>query len=148
MERMGQKIYAGSSISRDMLVNPDGSALLNTLDAEIVAAYKAARPHLERDTNHFSVGGDGSLRSRDGRVTYISRLDESEALRDAQRAARDDRSRVFAEDDVDTADLGRMNTFLVHGEFYEFLGSLDTWQGLAQGEFDREMSVQMRVREV
>jgi hypothetical protein len=41
-----------------------------------------------------------------------------------------------------------MNTFLVHGEFYEFLGSLDTWQGLAQGEFDREMSVQMRVREV
>jgi type IV secretory pathway TraG/TraD family ATPase VirD4 len=148
MERMGQKIYAGSSISRDMLVNPDGSALLNTLDAEIVAAYKAARPHLERDTNHFSVGGDGSLRSRDGRVTYISRLDESEALRDAQRAARDDSSRVFAEDDLDTADLGRMNTFLVHGEFYEFLGSLDTWQGLAQGEFDREMSVQMRVREV
>lgn len=147
MERMGQKIYAGSSISRDMLVNPDGSALLNTLDAEIVAAYKAARPHLERDTNHFSVGGDGSLRSRDGRVTYISRIDESEALREAQRASRDDSSRVFAEDDLE-GDLGSISTFVVHGEFYEFLGGLDTWQGLAQGEFDREMSVQMRVREV
>ncbi|MEO3931304.1 type IV secretory system conjugative DNA transfer family protein [Micrococcaceae bacterium Sec7.4] len=146
-ERMGQKIYAGSSISRDMLVNPDGSALLNTLDAEIVAAYKAARPHLERDTNHFSVGGDGSLRSKDGRVTYISRIDESAALREAQRASRDDSSRVFAEDDL-TGDPGTISTFLVHGEFYEFLGSLDTWQGLAQGEFDREMSVQMRVREV
>jgi type IV secretory pathway TraG/TraD family ATPase VirD4 len=147
MERMGQKIYAGSLISRDMLVNPDGSALKNTLDAEIVAAYKAARPHLERDTNHFSVGADGSLRSRDGRVTYISRIDESEALREAQKASRDDSSRVFAEDDL-TGDLGTISTFLVHGEFYEFLGGLDTWQGLAQGEFDREMSVQMRVREV
>ncbi|MCB5280379.1 type IV secretory system conjugative DNA transfer family protein [Arthrobacter sp. ES1] len=147
MELMGQKIYAGSTISRDMLVNPDGSALRNTLDAEIVAAYKAARPHLERDTRHFAVGGDGSLRSRDGQVTYISRIDESEALREAQRASRDDSSRVFAEDDLE-ADLGTISTFLVHGEFYEFLGGLDTWQGLAQGEFDREMSVQMRVREV
>lgn len=147
MEQMGQKIYAGSLISRDMLVNPDGSALKNTLDAEIVAAYKAARPHLERDTRHFSVGGDGSLRSRDGSVTYISRIDESEALREAQKASRDDSSRVFAEDDL-TGDLGTISTFLVHGEFYEFLGGLDTWQGLAQGEFDREMSVQMRVREV
>jgi hypothetical protein len=147
MELMGQKIYAGSLISRDMLVNPDGSALKNTLDAEIVAAYKAARPHLERDTKHFSVGGDGSLRSRDGRVTYISRIDESEALREAQKASRDDSSRVFAEDNL-TGDVGTISTFVVHGEFYEFLGGLDTWQGLAQGEFDREMSVQMRVREV
>lgn len=145
-ELMGQRIYAGSSISRDMLVNPDGSALKNTLDAEIVAAYKAARPHLERDTNHFSVGGDGSLRSRDGRVVYISRVDESEALREAQRASQSPASRVYAEDSLD-GDLGAISTFVVHGEFYEFLASLDTWQGLAQGEFDREMGVQMRVRE-
>lgn len=145
-ELMGHKIYAGRTISRDMLVNPDGSALQNTLDAEIVAAYKAARPHLERDTRHFAVGSDGSLRSKDGQITYISRLDESEALREAQRAAQNDSSRVFAEDDL-SGDLGTMSTFLVHGAFYEFLGSLDTWQGLAQGEFDREMSVQMRVRE-
>lgn len=144
--QMGQKIYAGSQISRDMLVRPDGTGLLNTLDAEIVAAYKAARPHMERDARHFTVGGDGSLCSRDGKVTYISRLDESEALREAQRAARDKDSRVFAEDDL-TADLGAVsNTFVVQAEFYEFLGSLDTWQGLAQGEFDREMSMQMRVR--
>jgi len=144
---MGQRIYAGSSISRDMLINRDGSALKNTLDAEIVAAYKAARPHLERDTRHFTVGADGSLRSADGRLTYISKIDESEALRQAQNAASDPDSRVFSDDDL-SGDLGTMSTFIVHGEFYEFLGSLDTWQGLAQGEFDREMSVQMRVREV
>ena len=142
MQRMGQKIYAGAQISRDMLVKPDGTALKNTLDAEITGAYKSARPHLERDSRHFSVGGDGSLRSRDGRFTYISKLDESEALREAQRAAQDSDSRVFAEDDL--GDIG--STIVVHDAFYEFLGSLDTWQGLAQGEFDREMSLQMRVR--
>ncbi|MET3172866.1 UNVERIFIED_ORG: type IV secretory pathway TraG/TraD family ATPase VirD4 [Arthrobacter sp. UYCu721] len=147
MDQMGQKIYAGSSISRDMLIKPNGTALLNTLDAEIVAAYKAARPHLEKDTEHFSVGGDGSLRSRDGRVTYISKLDESQALREAQKASQDEDARVFAEDDLE-ADFATISTFQVHSEFYEFLGSLDTWQGLARGEFDREMSVQMRVREV
>lgn len=146
MEQMGQKIYASSLISRDMLVKPNGTALLNTLDTEIVAAYKAARPHLEQDTGHFTVGADGSLRSRDGRTTYISKLDESQALREAQKASQDEGSRVFAEDDLES-DFESISTFQVHGEFYEFLGSLDTWQGLARGEFDREMSVQMRVRE-
>jgi hypothetical protein len=147
MDQMRQKIYAGRSISKDMLIKPTGTALQNTLDAEIVAAYKAARPHLEKDTEHFSVGADGSLRSRDGSVTYISKLDESEALREAQKASRDEGARVFAEDDLDV-DFAAMNTFQVHGAFYEFLGSLDTWLGLARGEFDREMSVQMKVREV
>jgi type IV secretory pathway TraG/TraD family ATPase VirD4 len=147
MDQMRQKIYAGSLISKDMLINPDGTALLNTLDAEIVAAYKAARPHMEKDTDHFSVGADGSLRSQDGSVTYISKLDESEALREAQQASQDEDTRVFAEDDL-TVDFEAINTFQVHGEFYEFLGSLDTWLGLARGEFDREMSVQMKVREV
>lgn len=144
---MGQKIYAGNQISKDMLIKPNKTALLNTLDAEIVAAYKAARPHMEKDTEHFSVGADGSLRNRDGRITYISKVDESEALREAQRASQDDASRVFAEDELDV-DFDVINSFQVHGEFYEYLGSLDTWLGLAQGEFDREMSVQMKVREV
>lgn len=146
-KQMSQKIYAGNQISKDMLIKPNKTALLNTLDAEIVAAYKAARPHLEKDTEHFSVGADGSLRNRDGRITYISKVDESEALREAQRASQDDASRVFAEDELDV-DFDVINSFQVHGEFYEYLGSLDTWLGLAQGEFDREMSVQMKVREV
>jgi type IV secretory pathway TraG/TraD family ATPase VirD4 len=147
--QMGQRIYASTLISRDMLVKSDGSAMAHTLDTELVAAYKAARPHLETDTEHFSVGGDGSLRSRDGSVTYISKQDESEALRDAHAAAQDEQSRVFAEGDLAAmeAQFAGIGTFEVHSEFYEFLASLDTWAGLARGEFDREMSVQMRVRE-
>lgn len=144
-DQMGQKIYASSLISRDMLIKNDGTAMQNTLDAEIVGAYKAARPHMEKDTEHFSVGGDGSLRSRDGLVTYISKVDESQALRAAQRASQDEDSRVFAEDEMEV-DVEAINTFVVHGAFYVFLASLDTWQGLARSEFDREMSVQMRVR--
>ena len=145
-DRMGHKIYAGATVSREMLVNPDGSALKHTLDAEIVAAYKVARPHLERDMEYFRLGADGSLLSGDGTEAYISKLDESDALADAQVAATDANTRVFAEDNV-TENAHGLSTFEVHGAFYRFLASLDTWQGLAQGEFDREMVKQMHVKD-
>ncbi|KIA73386.1 hypothetical protein ANMWB30_23130 [Arthrobacter sp. MWB30] len=145
-DQMTQKIYAGSRISRDMLIKPDGSALKNTLDGEIIGAYKLARPHMEKDLEHFSVGGDGALRSADGQLTYISKTDESEALSELQRAFREEGPRVFAEDDADV-DSASISTFKVHPEFYEFLAALDTWQGLARGEFDREMGIQMQVKE-
>lgn len=135
-------IYAGKQISREMLVRADGRALVNPLDREIVEAYKAVRAYMERDTRHFSVGGGGSLRSADGRTLYIDKLDESESMRELNNAARDDASRVYSEED-----LHGLTGYSVTGEFYEFLASLDGWQGLAGGEFERAMMLAMRDRE-
>ena len=61
-----RRIYAEGSISKEMLVNADGSAKIKSLDAEIAEAYRSAQVELERDHEHFSVGGDGELRSADG----------------------------------------------------------------------------------
>lgn len=133
--------YAGAHISREMLVSADGTALRNTLDREIVEAYKAARAYMERDAAHFSVGAGGSLRSSDGGTLYIDALDESDALRQLNRAAKEETSGVYAEDEIAT-----LGGYHVTPEFYEFLASLDSWSGIASGEFDRAMMLAMRDR--
>ena len=99
---------------------------------------------MEQDGAHFSVGHDGSLRSVDGRLVYISRQDESDAMRRLQHANENGQERVYAEDPAQLADL---HGFQVHGEFYEFLAERDTWTDLARGEFDRAMANMMREQE-
>jgi type IV secretory pathway TraG/TraD family ATPase VirD4 len=137
-----EPIYAGKQISRDMLIRADGRALRNTLDREIVEAYKASRAYLERDRRYFSVGTGGSLYSADGRSLYLAKLDESQSMRQLNNAARDGDARVYAEEDLDP-----LVGFEVTADFYEFLASLDNWRELAGGEFDRAMTLAMRDRD-
>ncbi|KOX14021.1 type IV secretory system conjugative DNA transfer family protein [Nocardiopsis sp. NRRL B-16309] len=140
--------YANNLISRDMLVHfssdparPHAGALDSPLDAQIIEAYKSVRPALERDGAHFSVSPDGALRSADGSRVYISRQDESEAMRRLQQASESETERVFAEDPEHLTDL---HGFQVHGAFYEFLAERENWLDLARGEFDRAMADTMR----
>lgn len=135
-------LYAGGQVSREMLVRADGRALQSTLDREIIESYKASRAYMERDSQHFSVGTGGSLRSADRQVLYIDRLDESDSMRALNKAAKDDTTRVYAEDE-----LQDLTGFRVTGEFYEFLASLDSWRDIASGEFERAMMLAMRDRD-
>ncbi|MDW6057966.1 type IV secretory system conjugative DNA transfer family protein [Streptomyces sp. FXJ1.4098] len=139
-------LYAEGSISKEMLVNPDGSAKVKSLDIEIGEAYKSAQTELEQDREHFSVGGDGELRSADGSQTYISQI-RSDAYANAARRinghVNDEDSRVFAEEDVTEEDLKSLATVKVHSAFYQYLASLPSWEVLADGRFDRAMAVEM-----
>lgn len=142
------KIFAGGRISRGMLVRADNGRAYATagsggsLDVELVDAYRDCRPHLERDFEWFTVGGDGSLRSRDGSQVYISPRDESSARRALQEASEEEGARVYSEGEFES-----LNGFEVHPEFYEFLAGLDNWNKLANGEFDRAVGNAMRARE-
>ncbi|MFJ1733156.1 type IV secretory system conjugative DNA transfer family protein [Streptomyces sp. NPDC088254] len=139
-------LYAERTISKEMLVNPDGSAKVKSLDIEIGEAYKSAQTELEQDREHFSVGGDGELRSADGSQTYISQI-RSDAYAHAARRinghVNDEDSRVFAEEDVTEEDLKSLATVKVHSAFYQYLASLPSWEVLADGRFDRAMAVEM-----
>lgn len=139
--------YAGKKVSRGMLVNLDGSAKRYALDAELVEGYKQSRRFLERDTANFSVGADGALRSRDGRDVYITKADEAEALAFLGQASDDAGSRVFAEGDPQADPSDQIGSHEVHPAFHQFLASLDTWQGLADGEFDRMVTRAMQRKE-
>ncbi|MFJ3858319.1 type IV secretory system conjugative DNA transfer family protein [Streptomyces sp. NPDC090085] len=139
-------LYAEGTISKEMLVNPDGSAKVKSLDIEISEAYKSAQTELEQDREHFSVGGGGELRSADGSQTYISQI-RSDAYAHAARRINghvyDKDSRVFAEEDVTEEDLKSLATVRVYSAFYQYLASLPSWQVLADGRFDRAMAIEM-----
>ncbi|MEH0432266.1 type IV secretory system conjugative DNA transfer family protein [Streptomyces turgidiscabies] len=139
-------LYAEGTISKEMLVNPDGSAKVKSLDIEIGEAYKSAQTELEQDREHFSVGGDGELRSADGSQTYISQI-RSDAYAHAARRinghVNNEDSRVFAEGDVTEEDLKSLATVMVHSAFYQYLASLPSWEVLADGRFDRTMAIEM-----
>ncbi|MCY0929622.1 type IV secretory system conjugative DNA transfer family protein [Streptomyces sp. H27-H1] len=139
-------LYAEGTISKEMLVNPDGSAKVKSLDIEIGEAYKSAQTELEQDREHFSVGGDGELRSADGSQTYISQI-RSDAYANAARRinghVNDKDSRVFAEEDVTEEDLKSLATVRVYSAFYQYLASLPSWEVLADGRFDRAMAIEM-----
>ncbi|MFD8633938.1 type IV secretory system conjugative DNA transfer family protein [Streptomyces sp. NPDC059533] len=139
-------LYAEGTISKEMLVNPDGSAKVKSLDIEIGEAYKSAQTELEQDREHFSVGGDGELRSADGSQTYISQI-RSDAYANAARRinghVNEKDSRVFAEEDVTEEDLKSLATVKVYSAFYQYLASLPSWEVLADGRFDRAMAIEM-----
>lgn len=140
-------VYAEGSISKDMLINPDGSAKVKSLDVEIGEAYKTALVEMQRDHAHFSVGGEGELRSADGTRTYISHVRSqayAEAARRLNAQINDEDSRVFADHDVTEEDLQSLATLTVHAAFYSYLASLPSWEVLADGAFDRAMAVEMR----
>src|SRR5699024_766477 len=142
-----KKRYAEGTISREMLVNADGSARLKSLDLQIAEAFKVAQVDLERDQVHFSVGGDGELRSADGSKTYLSMVRSDQYTAAAQRIgslASDPDSRVFAEEEISEEDLQMLATVKVHAAFYQYLAELETWEVLGDGEFDRAMAVEMR----
>ncbi|MEU9267178.1 type IV secretory system conjugative DNA transfer family protein [Streptomyces sp. NPDC048251] len=139
-------LYAEGTISKEMLINPDGSAKVKSLDIEIGEAYKSAQTELEQDREHFSVGGDRELRSADGSQTYISQI-RSDAYANAARRinghVNDKDSRVFAEEDVTEEDLKSLATVKVYSAFYQYLASLPSWEVLADGRFDRAMAIEM-----
>ncbi|MFB7917074.1 type IV secretory system conjugative DNA transfer family protein [Streptomyces sp. NPDC056061] len=139
-------VYAEGLISKEMLVNPDGSAKIKSLDIEIGEAYKSTQVELERDHERFSVGGDGELRSADGSQTYISQVHSdryAEAVRRINGQIFDDGSRVFAGEDVTEADVRSLSTVKVHAAFYQYLASLPSWEVIADGVFDRAMAIEM-----
>ncbi|QXV57385.1 type IV secretory system conjugative DNA transfer family protein [Amycolatopsis sp. TNS106] len=142
-----RRIYAEGTISREMLVNPDGSAKIKSLDIQFSEAYKSCQVDLERDEEHFTVGRDGELLSADGTRTYISHV-RSAQFRDAVHKIngkiRDPAARIYADEDITAEDLQSLSTVRIHTAFYQYLASLPSWELLADGAFDRAMAVEMR----
>lgn len=139
-------IYAEATISQDMLVKPDGTARVKSLDRQLTEAYKSALVELQQDRDHFSVGGDGELRSADGSRIYITPLRSStfaEAASKLNSAACSGDSRVFFDSELRAEDLQALATVEISADFYRFLASLPTWEHLAGGAFDRAMAVEM-----
>lgn len=100
----------------------DGTARLKGLDVVIVGADCNCLTEIRRDRERFHADGDAAL------------LDQA-----AGRAG----TRTFSESsDAAVQMAGR--SMDVRAGFYQFLASLDSWDRLADGAFERAMARQMK----
>lgn len=143
MTELQTKRYARGMLSREDMVGI-AKAPRHHIDEELVETFKAVRSALSRDTANFRVDGSGSLRSADSETIYILKMSESEAMQQMKEASQDEESRVYSEGADAVAQFG---SFQVTDEFYLFLAELDSWLGLGDGEFDKELVKQMTMKE-
>lgn len=129
--------YAGGVISRAMLGSVTKAN--HSYDEEIIAAFKETRAYFFRDPEHFVERRGSLVDVSTGRV-LIEKVDDSESLKSAKRAAKDPDMRVFAEDDDVIGAQAELGAFEVMDEFYFFLMRQDSWDGFASGMFEREMA--------
>jgi len=131
------KRYAGGLLSREDL----GPAL----DNEIIGAYLECSRAMHADYNNFSTGEKGSLVSSDGKTSYIIRVssDSAQQIEEYENTAR-----VHQEPGAisEVANWGQ-GSYQVTPEFYQFLGSLASWQELVNGRFDSEVARLYRRKE-
>lgn len=138
---MEKKRYASGQVSRDDLVDHDGHGKTGYLDAQISRAYQRARTDMNRDEQYFRFV-DGMLMNVDGSQVYIAPGDSmihQRSMTALNNASRDPASRVVA--DAEAGD--ELRELDIRPAFYEFLASLETWEVLARGEFERAMATEM-----
>lgn len=133
------KRYAGKMISRDMIVSPTG--ISHGLDEAIVRVYKDIRGRMEKDDEYFTVV-NGNLCGRDGK-TYIKNMTGSDNIDLLNEAAKDENSRVFAENDMDNSDAKAIGSFVVTDDFLRFLVTFPKAWPFADGEFELKMKNEM-----
>lgn len=133
------KIYACGMLSKDDLVSMGGK-INHALDKDIISVYSEIKSYMWLDTDYF-VNRNGSLYGTDGTL-YIKSVHVSDELSKLNEAAKDEKSNVFAENDIDEKDLSAFGSYEVTDDFYRFLASLDSWK-FAKGKFDNEMYRQL-----
>lgn len=124
-------IYAGGTISRELLVSPHGKAVRtgNSLDAIMIEALLKTKSQFMSD-NKFRWDDEKQILSSSTGMRYISYDPSIEKL---EQAGKDPNSKVLLEDAEGTA----LEGYRVEPEFYEYLAKLDSWESIANGVFDK-----------
>lgn len=124
-------IYAGGTISRELLVSPHGKAVRTGtgLDAIFIEAVLKTKSQFMSD-NKFRWDDEKQILSSSTGMRYISYDSSIEKL---EQAGKDQNSKVLLEDAEGTA----LEGYRVEPEFYEYLAKLDSWESIANGVFDK-----------
>lgn len=139
LDKASVKRYAGGLLSREDLISSVGGPQ-HTFDQDIIGIYKEYRGDFWQDREHFTVQGT-DLCGTNGKV-YIRSGRKTENLQALQDAAKDKKSRVFADGDLKQSDLDQIGSYEVTDDFYRFLISMDRWT-FANGRFESEMARRM-----
>lgn len=132
--------YAGKMVSRDMIISPTG--VNHCLDAAIIRVYKDIRSKMEKDDEFFTVI-NGNLCGLDGKVYIKKVIYADEVAKELNTAAHDEETRVFADEDLNEADVKDMDSFRVTEAFLRFLITFPKAWPFADGEFENGMKLEM-----
>ncbi len=146
--------YAGGILARkDLLVKndrvlPDGSLerirkgnLNSSVIPEILEAYLETEGYFKKD-RRFRVQDDNSLYL--GAKAFVLKNTEFEhELKEMADAAKESGSRVYAEDTAAPENANASCRYRVTADFLEWLASLESWEDIASGEFERAMKKRM-----
>lgn len=136
----GKLRYAGGQVSRDMIVSPTG--INHGLDAAIINVYKTIRAKMERDDEYF-IARNGHLYSIDGKM-YIKNLTNDDNISQLNADAKDDQTRVFADEELHSADANAIGSYEVKDAFLKFLCTFPNAWPFADGEFDTRMASEIK----
>ncbi len=131
-------IFAGNTISRfDLLPNNRPN---HSFDTEIIDSFRECRTAMIND--RFFCEKDGNLYSANGITPYIVRTSREE-LDKLNKAAKDRKSRVFADEDL-TEGIGALG-MSVTDDFIRWLATMPAWR-FAGGRFEQEMAKRLKAR--
>lgn len=137
------KRYAGGRLSRDDILEPDGTGKNGVFVQELSAAYSVCIEDFRADAR-FVVRDDGSLYSADGRAYMMPASTAAADRRDAdmlEGASRDpDQPRVAAEPGALDQQADGGFRWKATSAFLGWLGSLKDWHDVAGGAWDDAVS--------
>lgn len=134
--------FAGGMLSPLDLYDPRMQGANHQYDRAIIDAYLEVRGDMERD-DLFTVASTG-LCGEDGVTPYIVQASASVSLAEANKAAKDPGSRVFADGELEETDVSKVGTFEVTNAFLKFLSEQTSWS-FANGRFEQAMAQRMAV---
>ena len=133
------KCYAGGTLSKEDLVS--GTGINHQLDKDIIASYLEVKGDFLQDRMHFQFSA-GDLCAHDGTV-YIRQLSNSKDMMGLNEAAKDPKSKVYAEGEINYDEVNKIGSYEVTDDFYRFLVSCPKWT-FAKGRFDAQMAQRIR----
>lgn len=129
------KKFAGGFLSAADLINGNGKKNAQ-FDIDIAKVYVDIKGDMWNDRDYFTVV-NGNLCGLDG-TKYIINNSDSDTLKNLNAAAKDEKSRVFADGDIKSSDLKAIGTYEITDAFYQFLAEQEQWS-FAKGKFELGM---------
>lgn len=116
----------------------------HSMDREIIKAFIECKGDFLQDRVNFVFDGD-SLCSPTG-ATYIAKKSSTADLDTINKAAKEENTNVFADEDIDSDEVKSFGTYDVTDDFIIWLSKQERW-AFAKGRFDTEMARLLAVDE-
>lgn len=131
-----KRIYAGGQIAKSDLMNYSGQ-ILHSLDSLIISVYTEIKEAMDKDSSFTNI--NGSLCDRANGTVYIQCL-SSAPVKELAEASKDKHSNVYADSEITSEDAKLFASYRVTDEFYRLLVSMNSWNTIANGQFEEQMA--------